>query len=77
MVMVLGFAVFAAAFGASAWVLAFTLAPAMPRIISLLRDGVDPTMINRPALILTENRVQARIRSRVVPPVRMPLRVAA
>lgn len=77
MITVVGYLVFAAAFAASAWVLAFTLVPAMPRIIGLLRDGVDPTLVVCPALIVRENRVRSRVRTALAQPTRATLRAAA
>jgi hypothetical protein len=76
--MVMGFLVFATAFAVSAWVFAFTLAPAMPRIAALLRDGVDPAaLVRQPALVLNENRVRSRPRPVQVQPARPMLRAAA
>lgn len=77
MMMVMGFLVFAAAFAMSAWVFAFTLAPAMPRIVALLREGVDPALVRQPALVLSENRVRSRSRPAQAQPVRPTLRAAA
>ena len=77
MMTVMGLLVFAAAFAASAWVFAFTLVPALPRIVALLRGEADPALFRQPALILSENRVRARIRATPVLPARMPLRAAA
>ncbi len=77
MMTVMGFLVFAAAFAASASVLAFTLVPALPRIAALLRGQADPALVRQPALILSENRLRSRIRSTPALPARMPLRAAA
>jgi hypothetical protein len=77
MMTVMGLLVFAAAFAASAWVFAFTLMPALPRIAALLRGETDPALVRQSALILSEDRVRARIRSMPTQPVRMPLRAAA
>jgi hypothetical protein len=77
MMTILGFLVFAAAFAASASVFAFTLVPALPRIAALLRGENDPALFRQPALILSENRVRARIRSAPALPGRVPLRAAA
>jgi hypothetical protein len=77
MMTVMGLLVFAAAFAASAWVFAFTLLPALPRIVALLRGESDPALFRQPALILNENRVRVRIRATPVLPARMPLRAAA
>lgn len=77
MVTIMGLLVFAAAFAASAWVFAFTLVPALPRITALLRGEADPALVRQPALILSENRVRSRIRQAATPSARMPLRAAA
>lgn len=77
MITVVGYLVFAAAFAASAWVLAFTLVPAAPRIIGLLRDGVDPALVVRPALIVSGNRARSRVRTAPARPTRATLRAAA
>jgi len=77
MMTVMGLLVFAAAFAASASVFAFTLVPALPRIAALLRGEGDPARFRQPALILSENRVRARIRSVPALPARVPLRAAA
>ncbi len=77
MMTVMSFLVFAAAFAASAWVFAFTLVPALPRIAALLRGDGDPALFRQPALILSENRVRGRIRSAPVLSARQPLRAAA
>lgn len=78
MMMVTGFLVFASAFAASAAVFWLTLAPAMPRIVALLRDGVEPVTGARPMLSVSEARVRARVR--LVPVTAVPrqtLRAAA
>lgn len=78
MMMVTGFLVFASAFAASAAVFWQTLAPAMPRIVSLLRDGVEPVTGARPMLSVNEARVRARARLAPVTAVpRQTLRAAA
>ena len=77
MMTVMGLLVFAAAFAASAWVFAFTLFPALPRIAALLRGEADPAPVREPALILTGNRARARIRPTSARPARMPLRAVA
>lgn len=80
MMMVTGFLVFASAFAASAAVFWQTLAPAMPRIVSLLRDGVEPVTGARPMLTVSEARARARARARLVPVTavhRQALRAAA
>lgn len=60
---VVGFLVFASALAASISVFWLTLAPAMPRIVALLRDGVDPTVSAVPAVIVSEARLRARTRT--------------
>ena len=77
MMTVLGILVFAGALAAAASVFAFTLVPALPRIIALLRGESDPALFRQPALVLSENRVRARIRSTATLPARRPLRAAA
>ena len=54
--------VFAAAFAAVVGVFAFTLAPALPRIAALLRGEADPAHAIRPALILSDRQIRARVR---------------
>ena len=70
MMMVTDFLVFASAFAASGAVFWLTLAPAFPRIISLLRYGVDPVREARPVLAISEPRV--RVRVRMVPVTAIP-----
>ena len=78
MFMVTSFVVFASAFAASAAVFWLTLAPAMPRIVALLRHGVDPVFDARPAVTVSEPRGRARVRTLAVTAVpRQALRVAA
>lgn len=60
---VVGFLVFASAFAASVAVFWLTLAPAMPRIVALLRDGVNPGTSAVPAMIVSEARLRARTRT--------------
>jgi hypothetical protein len=62
MTTVLGILVFAGAFAATASVFAFTLVPALPRIIALLRGEADPAHVAAPMLILSDRRLRARIR---------------
>jgi hypothetical protein len=73
---VVGFLVFASAFAASVAVFWFTLAPALPRIVFLLRDGVDPMATRAPAWIVSEPRLRARVRT-VTAVARPKLRAAA
>lgn len=78
MMMVTGILVFASAFAASASVFWQTLVPAMPRIVSLLRDGVDPVIEGLPALKVREPRVRSRVRAQfVLEPSRQAVRAAA
>lgn len=62
MMAVLGILVFAAAFAAAASVFAFTLVPALPRIVALLRGETDPALVTAPMLILSDRRLRARLR---------------
>lgn len=62
MMAVLGMLVFASALAASGAVFAFTLVPALPRIVALLRSGVDPLLTAQPVLNLNDRRPRARIR---------------
>lgn len=61
MMAVVGFMVFAAALLASLAVFALTLIPALPRIVSLLRDGVDPSFVPARISFLNEARLRARV----------------
>ena len=54
------FLVFASALAASVAVLWSSLAPAMPRIVALLRDGVDPAAPHH-TYVVTEPRLRARV----------------
>jgi hypothetical protein len=47
---------------AAASVFAFTLVPALPRIIALLRGEADPAYVTAPMLILSDRRLRARVR---------------
>lgn len=76
MMTILTMLVFAAAFSASARVFAFTLAPALPRIVALLRGEGDPAPAPRPMLVISEDRVRARVRSAAIAR-SYPLREAA
>lgn len=62
MMTVLGILVFAGAFAAAASVFAFTLVPALPRIVALLRGDSDPAHVTAPMLILSDRRLRARVR---------------
>lgn len=62
MMTVLGILVFAGAFAAAASVFAFTLVPALPRIVALLRGEADPAYVTEPMLILSDRRLRARVR---------------
>ena len=57
---VVAFLIFASAFAASVSIFWSTLAPAVPRIVALLRDGVDP--VTSP-WIVSEPRLRARVRT--------------
>ena len=54
---VVGFLVFASALAASISVFWLTLAPALPRIAAILRDGATPV---QPAWAVSEPRLRAR-----------------
>ena len=60
MVAVLDSMVFAAGFAAVAWVFAFTLYPALPRIAALLRGLPDPMFADQPRLVITDPRMRTR-----------------
>lgn len=60
---VVGFLVFASALAASIVVFWLTLAPALPRIVALLRDGVDPVANGATFATLSAPRVRARVRA--------------
>jgi hypothetical protein len=60
---VVGFLVFASALAASMAVFWLTLAPALPRIVALLRDGVDPVAPQGTARLVSEPRLRARVRT--------------
>lgn len=61
MMVVMSVIVFAAALAASLAVFGFTLLPALPRIVALLRDGVDPALIPVRVTIVSEPRLRARL----------------
>lgn len=63
MMTVLGILVFAGALAAAVSVFAFTLVPALPRVIALLRGEADPAYAPAPMLILSDRRLRARLRS--------------
>ncbi len=74
---VAAFLVFASAFAASVAVFWLTLAPAMPRIVALLRDGVDPAT-RQMSFSFSFHAPRARLQPRAVPVVARPkLRAAA
>ena len=62
MMAILDMVIFAGAFAAAASVFAFTLVPALPRIITLLRGEADPTQTSAPMLTLSDRRLPARVR---------------
>jgi len=62
MMTVLGILVFAGAFAAATSVFAFTLVPALPRIMALFRGEADPAHATAPMLILSDRRLRARVR---------------
>lgn len=67
MVAVLDSMMFAAAFAASVWVFASTLAPALPRIVALLRGeaGIAATRDPYPNAfnVVSDRRVRTRVQS--------------
>lgn len=71
---IVGFLVFASALVASMAVFWLTLVPALPRIVAILRYGVDPAAPGQ-QLILSEARVRARVRTAA--PLARPERRAA
>lgn len=73
---VVGFLVFASALAASLAVFWFTLAPAMPRIVALLRDRVDPADMAVPMTVVGEARLRVRVQA-VLPVARPAWRAAA
>lgn len=73
---VVGFLVFASAFAASIAVFWFTLAPALPRIIAILRDGADPLAAPQIQATVREPRLRVRVTSAPTL-VRAQLRAAA
>ncbi|AOH85113.1 hypothetical protein AWL63_15260 [Sphingomonas panacis] len=62
MVAVLDCMVFAAAFTAAVWVFAFTLVPALPRIVALLRGEVEVVASDQ-VFVVSDRRVRARVQS--------------
>lgn len=67
MIAVLDCMVFAAAFAAAVWVFAFTLAPALPRIVALLRGEVE-IVASDPFFVVSDRRVRARVQSQRLRP---------
>lgn len=63
MMMAIDFLIFASALAASVMVFWLTLVPALPRIVAILRDGVDPALAERHVLVVSELRVRARMRA--------------
>lgn len=57
------FVVFACAVAVSGYVFWATLIPALPRIVSLLRDGTDPVAATPVYAIVSEPRLRARLRT--------------
>lgn len=60
---VVGFLVFASALAASISVFWLTLVPALPRIVALLRNSVDPVTSAVPSVVVSEGRLRARART--------------
>lgn len=63
MVAVLDCMVFAAAFTAAIWVFAFTLVPALPRIVALLRGEIEIVAASDPFYVVSDRRVRVRVQS--------------
>jgi hypothetical protein len=63
---VVSFLVFASAFAASIAVFLLTLVPALPRIVSILRDGASPVPAKPPVWTVSEARLRARVRAATV-----------
>lgn len=63
MVAVLGYLMFTAAFAVSMWVFAFTLAPAMPRIVALLRGEIEPEASLDGFAIVSDRRLRRRVQA--------------
>ncbi len=61
MLAMFGSLIFAGAFAAVVGVFAFTLVPALPRILALFRGQADPAHVTRPALVLSDRRIRARV----------------
>lgn len=60
MLAMFGSLIFAGAFAAVVGVFAFTLVPALPRIVALFRGQADPAHVSQPALVLSDRRLRAR-----------------
>lgn len=73
---VVGFLVFASAFAASVAVFWVTLVPALPRIVAILRDGVDPVPALHAYGAVREPRLRTRMATAPLPS-RRPHRAAA
>ena len=67
---IVAFLVFASALAASIAVFCLTLAPAVPRIVAMLRDGVDPVANGSTFATFSDPRV--RVRARLVTSVPQP-----
>lgn len=73
---VVSFLIFASAFAVSIAVLWASLAPAMPRIVSILRNGEDVVGLGNRVAIEGDFRVRSRVWA-PTPPVRSHWRAAA
>ena len=60
MLAMFGSLIFAGAFAAVVGVFAFTLIPALPRIVALFRGQRDPAHVPQPALVLSDRRIRVR-----------------
>lgn len=62
MIAFIGTLVFTAAFLAVLGVFAFTLVPALPRIVAILRGRTDPALISGQMLVVSDRRLRVRVR---------------
>lgn len=63
--------IFSGALAAVMAVFAFTLLPAMPRIVALLSGRTDPVLAGRRRLVLSDPRVRSRARLVAMAPARV------
>lgn len=77
MVAMIEYLIFLCALVVSVAVLGSTLVPALPRIVGLLRDGVDPLAVAARVAIVSEPRLRVRVAAMVQPTARSEYRAAA